>query len=216
MIKIYPSLIASDILNLESEIKKLEPYCDGFHLDIMDYHFVPNLTFGPLIINQISKITDKQLWIHLMVTNPKVYLDSLLLKKNDIFSFHFESKQEIVTLISEIEKRELQSSLVINPETDIDMIKPYLFTVNQITIMSVHPGFSGQRFLDATYDKLNNLNIIKQKQNLKFNIGIDGGVNKDNISKLSDIGGTEFVIGSALFKEENQIQYLKDIKKILR
>lgn len=214
MIKIYPSLIAANLLILETEIKKLEPYCDGFHLDVMDFNFVPNLGLSIDTINQISSITDKQLWVHLMVENPSKCLDKLKLKEGDIFSFHIESEANAVTLISKIEEQNLKSSLVLNPETDYNMIKPYTFQVDQITLMGVHPGFCGQRFLDATYDKLEDLVINKEEHNLKFSIGIDGGVNESNIAKLKQFGAIEFVIGSALFKSEDHIKFLQDIKKI--
>lgn len=213
MIKIYPSLIAADLLNLESEIKKLEPYSDGFHLDIMDFHFVPNLGLSIDTINQISEITKKQLWVHLMVEDPSKYLEKLKLKNGDIFSFHIESNKNIATLIADIEEKNLKSGLSLNPETDYNMIKPYTSQINHITLMSVHPGFCGQRFLDATYDKLEDLVVNKEERNLQFSIGIDGGVNESNLAKLKQFGATEFVIGSALFKSSNPIKFLENIKK---
>ncbi|OGB84629.1 hypothetical protein A3F66_03290 [candidate division TM6 bacterium RIFCSPHIGHO2_12_FULL_32_22] len=220
--KIYVSLLNADKLSLEQEIKKLEPYCDGFHIDVMDFHFVENLAFGISTVNEILELTTKQIWLHLMVDNPAKYLHLNLfkLRRNDIFSFHLETTHnKTVELISEIEEKGLISNLYVNPESDINMIKPYTVEIDQITLVATrNPEFSEKKFvehvfLDATYDKLENLIKNKKEHNLKYTIAIDGGINLDNIQKLQSLGATEFVIGSALFESKDPVEFLKEIKK---
>lgn len=211
MIKIFPSIIEANILNLEQEIKKLEPYCDGFHLDIMDGHFVENLTFGPDFINQIREISSKQLFVHLMVDNPEKWVNLIKLNKDDIFAFHIEACKEPKKLITEIHKKNWLASLAISPKTDIEKVYPYLNTVDQILIMSVEPGKSGQKFIPETLKKIEIVSNYKTKNNLKFTIAVDGGVNKNNIVDLINLGAQDFAIASAIFKAPNPINELENL-----
>lgn len=209
MIKIYPSLMNSHLLNLAEEVQILEPYCDGFHIDAMDFDFVKNIAFGPDVINKISKLSKKQLFIHLMVKNPQNWLDILNLKQNDIFSFHFESIENHDELIKKIMQNNLLASVALNPKTEISVIFPFVRQLYQVLIMSVEPGFSGQKFIELTFEKVSKLNDYKKTNNLNFRIAVDGGINKNNFVELIKKGGQDFAMASAIFSENNPINALE-------
>ncbi len=211
MVKIFPSLIAGNLLNIEQEIKKLEPYCDGFHLDIMDFHFVPNLTFGPATVNAIAKKTNKQLSVHLMVDNPIQWIELLALKQHDILTFHQEATNNYEMLIEAIKRRGLLASIAINPSTPLELIFPFINKLDHILLMSVNPGFAGQQFIPDVINKLRKLVDYKTMHNLKFIIAADGGINEYNIAKLTHQGVKEAVVGSALFNAPDQLVMLKKL-----
>lgn len=208
MPKIYPSLIAANQLFLHDAITHLEPYCAGFHCDVMDDHFVPNLTFGSDTVNAIDAATKTQTWVHLMVDNPIAWCDRLSLKEDSIVSFHFESTKKINDIIKRIKEKNWNASIAINPKTQADEIFPYLKLVDQALIMSVEPGFSGQRFLEPTLDKIAPLIDYRKKNNLSFTIAIDGGINAENISMIAHKGIEDFAIASAIFDQPNPIASL--------
>lgn len=211
MIKIFPSILEANLLNLEQEIKKLEPYCDGFHLDVMDGHFVENLTFGPDFINQIRNISSKQLFVHLMVDDPEKWINLIKLNKNDILSFHIQSSKEPKKLIDQIHQKGWLASLAISPKTDIEKAYPYLNTADQILIMSVEPGKSGQKFIPESLKKIERISNYKTKNSLNYRIAVDGGVNKNNIVNLIGLGAQDFAIASAIFKAPNPINELENL-----
>lgn len=214
MIRIYPSLISANLLRMEDEIKKLEPYCDGFHLDIMDNHFVPNLTFGADMVNAISNVTNKQLWVHLMVDDPENWCDTLQLPSQTIFSFHFESTKDIGGIIKRIKENNWQPSIAIKPKTAVSELFPMLHMIDQVLIMSVEPGFSGQRFLPASVDTLKALVAHRNEKKLPFVIGMDGGISAENIQLLAQEGAQDFAIASALFDQSDPVAALQQLKKL--
>jgi ribulose-phosphate 3-epimerase len=207
--KIYPSLIAADVLNLEKVVRDLEPHCAGFHLDVMDFHFVDNLTFGPLFINALRTITTKQLWIHLMVDEPHKYFNLMKLNHGDIVSVHIENLKD-PKILADSQERGWHTSLALNPATPVSEAAPFLPQINQLLLMSVNPGFSGQEFMPQTFNKIDELQQIRQNSNLNFSIGIDGGINKNNITDLYHAGAEEFVMGNALFGQKNPREVLKE------
>lgn len=213
MIKIFPSMMASNILNLESEIKKLEPYCDGFHLDIMDFHFVENLTFGPMFVNAIRKITEKTLWIDLLVENPKKSFDVIELKEGDIVSVHFESEYSS-SIFDLIKARGLVASVALDPKTEIKRITPLIGKINHVLLMTVTPGFSGQKFIRNSINRLKELHALRGKFYEKFNIAMDGGINKENLSKILEIGVDHVAIANGIFGEKDPVEALKNLREI--
>ena len=167
---IYPSLISADILNIEKEIENLEPYVDGFHLDVMDFHFVPNLTLGPDFINKIRKITQRKLFIHLMVDDPLKFIDILELKEHDIISFHVEVKENIEDLIEKIHNQKLLVSLALKPETALEEIIPYGHQIEHLLLMTVEPGFSGQQFLPQSFERIRLLKSLMDINQFSFKL----------------------------------------------
>ncbi|MGC2310932.1 MAG: ribulose-phosphate 3-epimerase [Candidatus Babeliaceae bacterium] len=201
---IYPSLINAPLLNLEQTIKQLEPWCAGFHLDIMDFHFVPNLTWGPLFINAIRKATYKKLWIHLMVDAPSLYITTFRLSKGDIISIHQESatQEELKTLFKLLHSQHLQASLALNPETSLREIIDLIPYLDQVLLMSVQPGFSGQIFLRETYARLQQLQTLKKEYQASFSIALDGGITETIFNNLAQYDVDDIAMASALFNQE--------------
>jgi len=213
---IFPSLISADILNVVNTIKNLEEYCDGFHIDIMDFHFVDDLTFGPSFVNAVRSITNKRLWIHLMVDYPEKYIERFLLYPLDIISIHLESKREqsLQDISSIIKSKCLIYSLAINPETKFssDLFFEYFF--DDLLIMSVNPGFSGQKFIESTIDKVSSASSFREANNLNFSISIDGGIDEYKIIELKKYCINNLVAGSSIFNNKKYENYLDAINAL--
>jgi len=206
MIKIFPSLMAApNQLELKKVVQDLENYCDGFHLDVMDNHFVPNLTWGHLIVNPIAELSKKTAWVQLMVDEPQTIIERLELKKDDIISFHIESTDHILDVAKLIQKKECIPSLAINPDTPIDTLFEHINNFSHVLVMSVHPGFSGQEFIPETIQRIEKISEYIKRNNLHCTIGIDGGVKKTNIKQLTEVGVTDFVVGSGIFNHSDYI-----------
>lgn len=221
---IFLSLISSDLLNLQKTIESMDKYCYGYHLDIIDFHFAQNLTWGPDFVNQIRKVTKKTINVHLMVDYPEKYLDLFDLNEKDIISFHLESKIEsksllnIKDLIEKIRSKNLIASIAINPETKLDSVKDLILKYNleNILLMSVNPGFSGQKFIENSLLRLKDLNDFRLKNNLNFQIIVDGGVNFKNIKKILSFGADKIVTASLIFKDNKKpISSLKKLNKLI-
>ena len=215
MAKIYPSLISSDILNLQNEIKLLEPYCEGYHIDIMDNHFVPNLTWGQMFVDEIDRVTAKPLWVHLMVDNPEYWVKILSLNANSILTFHFESTQKIKTISDRIKKKNMIPSIAINPKTPVEKIFPFLDIIHHVVVMSVEPGFSGQSFIKEVVDKVDTIVSYVQMRGLKCDVAMDGGIDEGNISMLAQKGVQDFAVGSGIFSKPDKIKALKKLYELV-
>ncbi len=213
MAKIFPSLILTDLMNLATEVERLAPYCDGFHVDVMDNHFVPNLTIGPVVVNALGTISPKPLWVHLMVSNPTSIIDALILPAGTMITFHYESNGEKRELIKRIKDKEWQAGMAINPNTPIQDAFPYLDELNQLLIMSVEPGFSGQPMITDTIKKIEPLNAYKQTSGLTFRIGMDGGITAGNIMELKEKGVQDFAIAAGIFKAPDPVSMLKSLQQ---
>ena len=202
MRNISPSLLSADFTKLATHIKDVEiAGVSRLHLDVMDGHFVPNLTFGPFIIKQIKGITNLHLETHLMITEPNRYFDDYIKAGSDTLIFHYEASDTIEDDLKYIRTRNIKSGLAINPDTDINCLIKYLDYLDYILIMSVFPGFGGQSFIESTLEKMKTLSeICKDKSIL---IGVDGGVNLSTIDRVYDHGADVTIVGSGLFKADN-------------
>lgn len=212
--KIYPSLISADLLNLKSVIAQLDPHCDGYHLDVMDNHFVPNLTWGPDFINRIRQTTSKQLDIHLMVDNPQAWLSTLTLNTHDMITFHIEATQkpeDVEGLISAIHTAKLNAGIALNPATPIEQLYPHLINLDHVLLMSVNPGFSGQAFIPDVISKIKPLVNQRSTSSKYFSIGMDGGISLSNIATLAQHGVDYACAASAIFSARNSIEALKSL-----
>lgn len=216
MALIFPSLISADLLNLEKELKALDPYCPGYHLDCMDYHFVPNLTWGPSFIQAIASKTTRQLWVHLMVDNPVTWVEKLSLPAKTILSFHIETIKQNRGIIELIQKKNWLVSIALSPKTSLDEIKPFASNVYQILIMSVNPGHSGQQFIGHMKDKVQALANYRKEQGLQFKIAMDGGISQDNIRELTALGVDHFAIAQAIFGAPKPIEALEELNKLVQ
>ena len=216
--KIYPSLISSNILELKKTIDTLEPHCDGHHIDVMDDHFVPNLTWGPAFVNAIASATSKPCQVHLMVDNPAQWVDRLKLSEQDSFLFHIEAVQDVQVaqaLIKKIKQKNIKVGITINPKTGVDAISDVLEHVDEVLIMSVEPGFSGQKFMPEVVKKVSQLREIRVDQNLSFSIIMDGGIGAENIAMLAQEGVDGVGIASALFSHDDYVAALKKMYELI-
>lgn len=211
MIKIFPSLMAAHQLRLEEEIKRLETHCDGFHLDIMDDHFVPNLTMGSTTVNQIAAITKKQLFVHLMLSNVAGFLKQLTIGSNSIVAFHTEALKNPQATCTAIKKRGLLPCIALNPSTPVSTIAPYLDVVSCVLVMAVEPGFSGQDFIPGILQKIEELAILKRTLSADFDIAVDGGVTQTNIKIVAQAGATIVCVGSAIFGTPDPVTALTEL-----
>jgi len=212
---IAPSLLSADFLNLEKEIKSFDQEKDlWFHLDIMDGHFVPNLTFGPTVLKGLSKITQHKLDAHFMVTNPQDHIEWFKGIGIHNFTYHWEANFHHDRIIAEIKKSYPSVGISLNPGTPTESIPDYILKkIDLVLIMSVNPGFGGQSFLEYAVDKVKELATRRQQLGASFQIQVDGGVNQDTATKLIQAGADNLVAGSYIFGTE-QSNYSNKIKSI--
>ena len=202
--KIAPSVLTADFTDLENELKSIKT-ADYLHLDIMDGHFVPNISFGPAISKMISKKTNLPLDIHLMVTNPYQWIDAFTFKNTKYITIHVESN-DVRKTIDKIKSNHIKLGLSVKPKTKVDELLPYISEIDLVLVMTVEPGFGGQSFMHDMMDKVKELVEIRKKFNLSFEIEVDGGINDQTI-EIARLSGVDVcVAGSYLFN-------LKDRKK---
>tara|TARA_B100000378_G_scaffold7276_1_gene6589 strand:+ start:135 stop:794 length:660 start_codon:yes stop_codon:yes gene_type:complete len=208
-IKIAPSILSADFSQLGNEIKRLEKAgADMIHVDVMDGHFVPNLTMGPPVIKTLRKYTNLPFDVHLMISPVHKYIKDYAEAGANIITIHPEATENLEMSIKHIKDLGKKVGVSLNPNTQIDVIKNFLSNINLVLIMSVHPGFGGQKFMPEVLDKIKKLKKIKDQKNLKFDIEVDGGINFDNNKLVIDAGANILVSGTAVFENNNG-----DIKK---
>ena len=208
-IQISPSILSADFSQLGNEIKKLEDGgADMIHVDVMDGHFVPNLTIGPPVIKALKKQSSMLFDVHLMISPVHKYIESYSEAGADIITIHPEATDDLQSSISKIKSLNKKVGVSLNPETKIDVIMNYLQQINLVLIMSVNPGFGGQKFMPEVLIKVKALKKIQEEKGLNFDIEIDGGINFDNSKIAIEAGANILVSGTTVFKSNNG-----DIKK---
>ena len=208
-IKISPSILSADFSKLGNEIKRLEDGgADLIHVDVMDGHFVPNLTIGPPVIKALRSYSTLPFDVHLMITPVHKYIEDYARAGADIITIHPETTDNLESSINLIKKLNKKIGLSLNPDTPIDTIKKFLSSIDLVLIMSVYPGFGGQKFIPEVINKIKELKNIKKKQNIEFDIEVDGGINFDNSKLVIAAGANILVSGTTIFKNNNG-----DIKK---
>ncbi len=201
---IAPSILSADFLHLEEEIKKVESAgADWLHIDVMDGHFVDNLTFGPFIIKQIKSAASIPLDVHLMIESPDRWIDTYADAGADNITIHAEATYHIHRVIQHIKEHGLTASVSLNPATHPSIIDYVLRDIDMVLIMSVNPGFGGQTFIDNIIPKIEYLDKKRKDNGYGFFIEVDGGINEENINILSRLGVDIFVAGSAIFKTDD-------------
>lgn len=211
-----PSILSSDFSDLKSQIRILElGNADWIHLDIMDGHFVPNFTFGPILVDAINKITDLTLDVHLMITNPDNFIERFAEAGADLITVHKEAVIHIHRTLNSIKNLNKKSGLAINPGTSLSEIEALLDYVDLVLIMSVNPGFGGQKFIQSSIKKISRLKEIKEKNNYSFLIEVDGGIGLENIDSVLDAGADVIVAGASIFKSADPVQQTIELKKLI-
>ena len=197
---VAPSILSADFGNLEKEIKSIcEAGCDLVHVDVMDGHFVPNLTIGPVVVEPVSKVSSKPLDIHLMVENNNFFVDLFAPLKPKYLSFHIESEKHPHRLIQKIRSLGISRAITLNPHTKVEDIEYLLEDLDMVLLMSVNPGFGGQKFIPSVIEKAKKLKELIKKRNPNCLIEVDGGVSDKNIKELKDAGVDVVVAGSFVF-----------------
>ena len=216
-IQISPSILSADFSNLEKDIKKLETAgADMIHVDVMDGHFVPNITIGPPVIKALRSKTSLPFDVHLMIDPVHKYIKDFANAGADIITIHPEATPNLQESIDEIKSFKKKVGVSLNPDTKIDIIGDYLDKVDLILIMSVYPGFGGQKFISDVLEKVKSLKNLKDKKKLNVDIEVDGGINFSNFKSVIDAGANVLVSGTTIFKENNgdikkNIDFLKSI-----
>ena len=212
---IAPSMLASDFGNLQRDTEMINNSdADWFHIDVMDGHFVPNISYGMPVIAAIKKHATKPLDVHLMIEKPECYIEEFAKVGADIITVHYESTVHLHRTLRQIKAAGCKAGIVLNLTTPISVLEDILTECYMVLLMSINPGFGGQKFEDITYNRVKKLRKMIDEQGLDTLIEIDGGVTDQNIKMLADAGANVFVAGSHVFKSENQPNTITNLKRL--
>ena len=213
---IAPSLLSADFSNLKKDIEMInDSQADWFHLDIMDGHFVPNISFGIPVVKSIKKHSKKKLDVHLMITNPENYIEKFVEVGADIITIHVEACEEKTEkILKEIKLSNIKAGLAINPDTNFEVIDDYIDLIDMVCLMGVYPGFGGQKIIDSTFKRCEGIRDIISRRGKDCKLEVDGGVTADNAKKLLESGADILVAGSYVFHSKNPKYSISMLKNL--
>lgn len=214
MIKIAPSILSADFSILGEEIRKIEKSgADMVHIDVMDGHFVPNITIGPLVVSSIRPLTKLPLDVHLMISNPDSYIEAFKEAGADIITVHAEAAHHLDRTVSCIREMGIKAGVSLNPSTPEDVLEYILDRIDMVLVMTVNPGFGGQEFIGAMLEKISRMKGMIQRKGLSVDIEVDGGINENTIAQVSKAGANVFVTGSAFFGSQDPEAFVRLLKE---
>ena len=214
-IKVAVSILSADFANLKDDIKKIEiSKADSIHIDVMDGHFVPNITMGPKMVAAINRSTDLFLDVHLMIYNPFDYIDKFIESGADLITFHTEATEDVEDTIQFIKKCGKKVGLSINPKTSFSMVEKFLDHIDLVLFMSVNPGFGGQKFIPSVLDKIKLAKKLKADLKLNFDIQVDGGINDQTAKDCIKAGANYLVSGTYLFSQKDMTKAVQSLKEV--
>ncbi len=211
-VRVAPSILAADFANLASDIERVAPVIDLLHVDVMDGHFVPNISLGPPVIASLRASTDLYLDCHLMITDPLGYLEPLKQAGADGVTVHIEAVPNPIPVLDRAQELNLDVGLVINPPTPVEAVEPYLDRCSMVVVMSVHPGFGGQAFIEDVVPKIGRLREIIDSHALSTDIEVDGGINRRTAALARDAGATVLVAGTSVFHAKDPVEAVREIR----
>jgi ribulose-phosphate 3-epimerase len=212
--KIAPSILSADFSRLGEEVRAVEAAgADVIHVDVMDGHFVPNITIGPVVVEGLKKITALPLDTHLMIEEPDRYIEAFAQAGSDWITVHSEVCKDLRQTIKRIRELKARPGVVINPETSLKVLDSVLEEIDLVLIMSVNPGFGGQGFIPSILDKIENLRKTIDRNQYSIEIEVDGGIKLDNIEGVAKAGGDIFVLGTGIFKTGNYRETIRQLRK---
>ena len=213
---IAPSILAADLSNLAQQIRFAEiGGADIIHCDIMDGKFVPNITFGPIVVKAVKRTTKLPIDVHLMIEDPDNFIEDFISAGADYISVHQEEVVHLHRTITRIKELGAKAGVVLNPATPVSTLSDILEYIDFVLIMSVNPGFGGQVFIESSIKKIIQLSELRSKMNLSFQIEIDGGIDSKNIKRVSDAGCDMFVVGSSIFNQDNISAATTELKNLI-
>lgn len=214
MIKIAPSILAADFSILGDEIIRVEKAgADIIHIDVMDGHFVPNITIGAPVVTSIRKVTGIPFDAHLMVENPDQFIDSFIDAGVDMISVHIENNPNLHRTLQHIKQRNVRASIALNPATPLNMLDTVLEEVDMVLLMTVNPGFGGQKYIESMTEKIRSLRNMAVQRCMKLEIEVDGGIDADNIFRVTEAGANIIVAGSTIYNAEDTSETIRTLRK---
>jgi ribulose-phosphate 3-epimerase len=212
--KLSVSILSADLAHLADQVKLVEPHADALHIDVMDAHFAPPITFGPVVVASLRPVTDLRLHGHLMVDVPEGQFDELAQAGMDIVSFHVEAVDDPAPVIRKARGAGMGVGMTVSPETPVDQLYPYLEDLDDVMVMSVHPGWAGQTFIPEALPKLETLRAEIDRRGIAIDVEIDGGVKLENAKRCVDAGANVLVVASGIYHTDDVVGAAREMKAI--